>query len=176
MTYELVCISVESVENSILLIRGKKVILDRVLARFYGVSTSALNQAVKRNPERFPPDFRFQLTIEETRALEPARKQKAPQGKHVKYRPYVFTEHGILMLSTVLRSDRAIQVNIQIVRTFIRLREWLASNEELRRRLDEVKRTCDGQFTIVFKAIRKLMIPPGRKRNPIGFVTRIPRK
>lgn len=140
MTCELVCISTKYVESSILLIRGKKVILDRVLARFYGVSTNALNQAVKRNPERFPVDFRFQLTMEETRAVEVTRKEKA-QGKHVKYRPFVFTEHGILMLSTVLQSDRTIQMNIEIARTFIRLREWFATNEELATRLDELERT-----------------------------------
>ena len=175
MSQGLVCISAKYVEESILVIRGKKVILDRVLAGFYGVSTSALNQAVKRNPERFPPDFRFQLTIEETRSLEAFRKQRA-QGKHVKYRPYVFTEHGILMLSTVLRNDRAIQVNIQIVRTFVRLREVLSSTEELGRRLDELQSTYDGRFTIVFKAIRRLMIPAVRKRNPIGFRAKIPKK
>src|SRR5215213_4738055 len=129
MTNELIDIPAESVEDSILLIRRQKVMLDRALAKLYGVSTKVLNQAVKRNPERFPPDFRFQLTIEETRALKPAPQK--PRGKHVKYRPYVFTEHGVLMLSTVLRSDRAIQVNIEIVRTFVRLREWVASNEEL---------------------------------------------
>jgi ORF6N domain len=167
MTQELICISAKYVEESILLIRGKKVILDRVLAGFYGVSTSALNQAVKRNPERFPSDFRFQLTIEETRTLKPAR-QKA-RGKHVKYRPYVYTEHGILMLSTVLRNDRAIQVNIQIVRAFIHLREWIASNEELTMRVDELERTCDSLIKIVSAAIRQLRKPRVRKRREIGF-------
>jgi hypothetical protein len=167
MTQELICISAKYVEESILLIRGKKVILDRVLAGFYGVSTSALNQAVKRNPERFPPDFRFQLTIEETRALKPAPQK--PRGKHVKYRPYVFTEHGVLMLSTVLRSDRAIQVNIEIVRTFVRLREWVASNKELTMRVDELERTCDSLFKIVREAIRQLKKPRAHKRREIGF-------
>jgi len=175
MTDKLVCVSAKYVEESILLIRGKKVILDRVLAGFYGVSTSALNQAAKRNPERFPPDFRFQLTIEETRALEPARKPKA-QGKHVKYCPYVFTEHGILMLSTVLRRDCAIQVNIEIVRTFVRLREFVASNEELTMRLDEIERTYDEQIKMIVEAIRRLMKPPVRKRKPIGFCARILKK
>jgi hypothetical protein len=174
MTQELICISAKYVEESILVVRNKKVILDRVLAGFYGVSTSALNQAVKRNPERFPSDFRFQLTIEETRALQPAA-QKA-QGGHVKYRPYVYTEHGILMLSTVLRKDRATLVNIQIVRTFVRLREVWSSTEELASRLDELQRTSDGRFAIVFKAIRQLMVPAVRKRNPIGFRAKFPRK
>lgn len=172
MSYELVYISAKYVESSILLVRGKKVILDRVLARFYGVSTSALNQAVKRNPERFPPDFMFQLTMDEARALE----AKKSRGKHVKYRPYVFTEHGILMLSTVLRNDRAIQVNIQIVRTFVRLRELVASNEELTKRVDELERRCDEQFKIVIAAIRRLMRPPVRKRKPIGFRAKILKK
>lgn len=166
MSQEFICISAKYVEESILLIRGKKVILDRVLAGFYGVSTSALNQAVKRNPERFPPDFRFQLTIEETRALRPTGQA---QGKHVKYRPYVFTEHGVLMLSTVLRSDRAIQVNIQIVRTFVRLREWIASSEELTMRVDELERTCESLVQIVSEAIRQLKKPRVRKRREIGF-------
>jgi len=157
MTQESVCISAKYVEESILLVRSKKVILDRVLAGFYGVSTSALNQAVKRNPDRFPTDFRFQLTIEETRAL----KRAGDQGKHVKYRPYVYTEHGILMLSTVLRNERAVQINIQIVRTFVRLREVLPSTEELVRRLEE---------------LRQLMMPAVRKRNRIGFLAKIPRK
>jgi hypothetical protein len=118
----LVYISAKYVESSILLVRGKKVILDRDLAGFYGVSTSRLNQAVKRNPERFPRDFRFQLTLEETRAVEATRKQKA-RGNHVQHRPYVYTEPGISMLPTVFRSDRAIQMNILIMRTFVRLRE-----------------------------------------------------
>jgi len=112
----------ESVENSILVIRGKKVILDYVLAKRYGVATRVLNQAVKRNLELFPPDFMFQLTMDEARALE----AKECQGKHIRCRPYAFTEHGISMLSSVLRSERAIQVNIQIMRTFVRLRELLA--------------------------------------------------
>src|SRR5262249_36578049 len=113
MTHELVSIPAESVENSILLIRSQKVILDRTLANLYGVTTKVLNQAVKRNPERFPTDFMFQLTIEEARALELRRLRsqtvilKNSRGKHRKYQPYAFTEHGILMLSSVLKSERA---------------------------------------------------------------------
>ena len=182
MTHDLISIPEESVESSILLIRSQKVILDRTLAKLYGVSTKVLNQAVKRNPERFPPDFMFQLTLEETRELESTvlRSQivtlKKPQGKHIKYRPYAFTEHGILMLSSVLRSDRAIQANIQIMRTFVRLRQMLASNEELTRRLDELERTYDGRFKVVFEAIRQLMKPAVPKRKPIGFRTRAAKK
>lgn len=178
VTYELISIPAESVESSIILIRSQKVILDRTLAKLYGVSTKVLNQAVKRNPERFPTDFMFQLTMEEARALDPTgrpilRSQivtlRKPHGKHIKYRPYAFTEHGILMLSSVLKSERAILVNIQIMRTFVRLREILASNAKLTRRLDELERTYDGQFKVVFEAIRKLMAPAVPKRKPIGF-------
>jgi len=180
MTHELISIPPESVERSILLIRDQKVILDRVLAKLYGVSTKVLNQTVKRNPERFPPDFMFQLTMEEAKALELTpdnlRSQnvtlKKPQGKHIKYRPYAFTEHGILMLSSVLRSDRAIQVNIHIMRTFVRLREILASNAELTRRLDALERTYDGHFKVIFQAIKEVMKPKISKRNPIGFRTK----
>jgi ORF6N domain len=175
MTHELISIPEESVEHSIHIIRGQKVILDRTLAKLYGVSTKILNQAVKRNPERFPQDFMFQLTMEEARELDSRilRSQivtlKKPQGKNIKYRPYAFTEHGILMLSSVLRSDRAIQANIQIMRTFVRLREMLTSNADLTRRLDELERTYDGRFKVVFEAIRQLMKPTLPKRKPIGF-------
>ena len=166
MTHELISVPAECVESSILLIRGQKVILDRALAKLYGVSTRVLNQAVKRNPERFPPDFMFQLTMEEAKAAESTKK---PKGKNIKYRPYAFTEHGILMLSSVLKSERAVQVNIQIMRTFVCLREMLGSNAELTQRLDALERAYDGQFKIVFEAIRQLMKPVIPKRKPIGF-------
>jgi ORF6N domain len=174
-THELINIPAESVESSILVIRSQRVILDRTLARLYGVSTKVLNQAVRRNPERFPSDFVFQLTMEEVKAMEAIciRSQivtlKKPRGKHIKYRSYAFTEHGILMLSSVLKNERAIEVNIQIMRAFVRLREILASNAELIKRLDELERTYDGHFRIVFDAIRKLVAPAVQKRNPIGF-------
>jgi len=130
MTDEFATIPVESIERSILLIRGQKVILDRTLAKLYGVSTKALNQAVKRNPQRFPPDFMFQLTMEEAKAEGSTqgsvlRSQivtlRSPHGKHTKYRPYAFSEHGILMLSSVLNSERAVQVNIEIMHSRNRL-------------------------------------------------------
>src|SRR5262249_3638405 len=152
-----------------------KVILDRTLAKLYGVTTKVLNQAVKRNPERFPTDFMFQLTIEEARALELRRLRsqtvilKNSRGKHRKYQPYAFTEHGILMLASVLKSERAIQVNIEIMRAFVRLREIVASNAELTRRLDDLERTYNEQLRVVFDAIRRLMKPPLSKRKPIGF-------
>jgi len=175
MTHELISVPADSVERSILLIRCQKVILDRTLARLYGVSTKVLNQAVRRNPERFPPDFMFQLTAEETKALglTSSRSQivtlKQGRGKHVKYHPYAFTEHGILMLSSVLRSERAVQVNIQIMRAFVRLREILASNAELNDRLDALEHKYDQRFRVVIDAINHLMTPPAPKRRPIGF-------
>jgi hypothetical protein len=172
----------ELVEQTILLVRGKKVILDRELARLYGVSTKVLNQAVKRNVNRFPEDFMFQLTMDEANAVlapQPSarlRSQivtlKRPRGKHLKYRPFAFTEHGILMLSSVLKSERAIHVNIQIMRTFVRLREMLTSNAEFVRRLDDLELTYDENFRIVFKALGQLMAPPAAKRKQIGFSTK----
>lgn len=176
--HELVSIPAESVESSILLIRSQKVMLDRTLAKLYGVSTKVLNQAVKRNPERFPPDFMFQLSMQEAKAVDPTgrailRSQivtlKSSQGKNIKYRPYAFTEHGILMLSSVLKSERAVQVNIQIMRTFVRHREITASNAALTRRLDDLERNFSGRFKVVFEAIRQLMKPATPERKPIGF-------
>jgi hypothetical protein len=166
----------ESIEDTILLIRGKRVILDHDLARLYGVTTRALNQAAKRNLDRFPEDFMFQLTkaeTEEWQRLKPLRSQivilKKARGTHLKYQPYAFTEHGILMLSSVLKSPRAVQVNIQIMRTFVRLRQMLASHDSLIERLDELEENYDAKFKIVFSAIRQLMNPRARKRKPIGF-------
>ena len=164
-------------ESSILLIRSRKVILDRTLADIYGVSTKVLNQAVKRNPERFPPEFMFQLTMEEAKAVRTDRPilrsqivtLKKAEGKNIKYRPYAFTEHGILMLSSILKSDRAVQVNIEIMRTFVRPREIVASNADLTGQINALERKYDGQFTVVFDAIRRLMRPPIRRRKPIGF-------
>lgn len=143
----------EFIEDTILLIRGKRVVLDHDLARLYGVATRTLNQAVKRNLDRFPEDFMFQLTTAETeewQSLKPSRSQivilKKARGTNIKYQPYAFTEHGILMLSSVLKSQRAVQVNIQIMRTFVRLRQMLASNETLIERLDELEETYDAKF------------------------------
>lgn len=151
-------------------------ILDHDLARLYGVSTRLLNQAVKRNLNRFPEDFMFQLTkaeAEERQRLRPSRSQivilKKARGSNIKYQPYAFTEHGILMLSSVLKSPRAVQVNIQIMRTFVRLREMLVSNETLNQRLDELEEKYDAKFKVIFRAIRQLMTAPERGRREIGF-------
>lgn len=166
----------EFIEDTILVIRGKRVILDHDLARLYGVATRVLNQAVKRNLDRFPEDFMFQLTEAEAgdcRGLKRSRSQfvilNKTRGKNIKYQPYAFTEHGILMLSSVLKSQRAVQVNIQIMRTFVRWRQTLASNESLIERLDELEENYDAKFKIIFRAVRQLLNPRAIKRKPIGF-------
>ena len=164
-------IPVERIAGSILLIRGQKVILDAALASLYEVDTKVLNQAVRRNIERFPPDFMFQLTPEEVRVLRSQIVTLKPgSGRHRKYLPYAFAEQGVAMLSSILRSDRAVQVNIEIMRAFVRLRLLLASNTELSRKLAALEEKYDAQFKVVFDAIRELMAPvePQPKRR-IGF-------
>lgn len=144
--------------------------LDSDLAALYGVETKALNQAVRRNAQRFPDDFMFQLTAGETALL---RSQivtlEAGRGRHRKYRPYVFTEQGVAMLSSVLRSERAAQVNVEIMRAFVRLRRMLGADEDMARRLDALEAKYDGQFRVVFDAIRKLMSRREGPRRRIGF-------
>ena len=163
-------VPVERIERAILLIRGKKVMLDADLASLYGVETRVLVQAVRRNLGRFPEDFMFQLSKEEVDFL---RSQivtlKRGRGQHSKYLPYAFTEQGVAMLSSVLHSPRAIQVNIEIMRAFVRLRQMLASHAELARKLDALEQKYDAQFKAVFDAIRQLMAPPEPKRRPMGF-------
>ena len=163
-------VPVERIEKSILLIRGQKVMLSIDLANLYEVEQRALIQAVKRNIKRFPDDFMFQLAWEEVQAL---RSQfvilKQGIGKHSKYLPYAFTEQGVAMLSSVLRSERAVQVNVEIMRAFVKLRQIIASNIELARKLEDLEKKYDSQFKIVFDAIRQLMVPPKKKKRPIGF-------
>ncbi len=162
----------ERIERAILLIRGHKVLLDEDLADLYGVETRILVRNVKRNVQRFPIDFMFQLTKDEWLAL---RSQfgilKGGRGKHRKYLPYVFTEQGVAMLSSVLHSNRAIEVNIAIMRAFVRLRELLGTHKELARKLEAMERKYDAQFKVVFDAIRQLMAPPPEptRRRRIGF-------
>jgi hypothetical protein len=173
-------IPIERIERLILLIRGHKVMLDRDLAYLYGVTTKVLNQAVKRHKDRFPEDFMFQLTMEEAKIWWTEvrggglRSQivTLKRGQHIKYRPYAFTEHGILMLSSVLNSERAIKVNIEIMRAFVRLRQILASNKKLAKRLDELEKKYDAQFKLVFDAIRQLMATPEPEplKKRIGFL------
>jgi len=161
-------IPVDRIERAILLIRKQKVMLDADLAELYGVETRVLVQAVKRNLERFPGDFMFQLSREEFAFLRSQSVTSSDWGGR-RYPPYAFTEQGVAMLSSVLRSSRAIQVNIEIMRAFIRLRRMLASHAELAKKLDALEKKYDAQFKEVFEAIRQLMAPPGPKRRAIGF-------
>ncbi len=160
----------EIIEQKILLIREKKVMLDAELADLYGVPTKALKQAVKRNLKRFPSDFMFVLTYQEIRNLRSqfVTSRSSTWGGS-RYTPMAFTEQGVAMLSSVLNSERAIQVNIQIMRTFTRLREIIASHKDLSRWLDELEKKYDGQFQAVFEAIRALMTPPPKPKRKIGF-------
>ena len=162
----------ERIEKAIYLIRGEKVMLDRDLANLYEVETKVLNRAVKRNLRRFPADFMFQLTLEEADSLrcQIGTSNKGRGGR--RYLPYVFTEQGVAMLSTVLNSERAISGNIEIMRAFVKLRQMLASNAELARRLDELESKYDKQFKVVFDAIRHLMASPARDGKEIGFRSR----
>lgn len=163
--------SEDSIKNKIYHIRGKKVMLDEDLAELYGVETRVLIQTVKRNGKRFPGDFMYQLTRKELMSLRSQfviSKQEGRGGR--RYVPYVFTEQGIAMLSSVLNSDRAIEVNLQIMRTFVALRRWILSNEGLRHKIEELEKKYDGQFQIVFTALKKLMEPPaGKTRRIKGF-------
>ncbi len=170
MKNETAIIPVERIEATIIVLRGHRVILDENLAGLYEVEVKVLNQAVKRNSERFPEDFMFQLNDEETSFL---RSQfvtlKRGRGQHRKYRPLAFTEQGVAMLSSVLRSKRAVRVNIEIMRAFVRLRRMLQANTVLARQLKDLEKKYDSQFKVVFDAIRQLMTPPAGKPRKIGF-------
>ncbi|MFA7403665.1 MAG: ORF6N domain-containing protein [Pelobacteraceae bacterium] len=164
-------IPAEFIEQKILLIRGHKVILDSDLAALYGVETRVLNQAVRRNIQRFPADFMFELNVAEQEAL---RSQivilKKGRGQHSKYLPYAFTEQGVAMLSSVLNSDRAIEVNILIMRSFVKLREMISTHKDLATKLENLEKKYDSQFKMVFDTIRQLMAPPEqKKKRAIGF-------
>lgn len=158
------------IRDALVRVRGQNVLLDEDLAPLYGVEVRVLNQAVARNAERFPPDFMFVLTPAEATSL---RSQivilKNRRGEHRKYLPRASTEQGIAMLSSVLRIKRAIQVNIEIMRAFVRLRRILDANDALRKRLDGLEHKYDGQFRIVFQVIRELMNSPDPPRRTIGF-------
>ena len=163
-------VSHEHIENKIYLIRGRRVMVDRDLAFLYGVETRVLNQAVRRNKERFPEDFMFQLTLEETKNWMSQIVISKSEKMGLRKKPLAFTEQGVAMLSSVLRSKRAIQVNIQIMRTFTKIREFIASNKELREKLEKMEQQYDHQFRIVFDAIRKLLEPPAPPiHRRIGF-------
>ena len=160
-------IPIEVIERKILLVRGEKVMLDADLAELYGVETKALKRAVKRNIERFPEDFLIQITSEEFESLRCHFGTSKRGG--IRYLPYAFTENGVAMLSSILNSKRAIQVNIQIMRAFTMLREILGTHEELRRKLEDMEKKYDSQFKVVFEAIKHLMAPPAKPKRKIGF-------
>jgi len=163
-------IPIEVIQQKIFLIRGHKVMLDNDLAELYGVETRVLNQAVKRNIKRFPSDFLFQLSQAEAAELSRSQFVILKRGQNIKYLPFAFTENGVAMLSGVLNSDRAIAVNIQIMRTFTKLRELLATHRELRRKVEEIEKKYDHQFKSVFDAIRQLMASPEPSKKKIGFM------
>ena len=165
-------VSIDCVKERILAVRGHRVMLDRDLAELYGVETRVLNQAVRRNIERFPEDFMFALTREEIMRISQFVTSSSPVDFNMlKYSKsvMVFTEYGVGMLSSVLNSPRAIQVNIQIMRVFGKLREMVTSNKELARKLEEMEKKYDAQFKVVFDAIRQIMTPPAPVRRKIGF-------
>lgn len=160
----------ENISRRILTVRGHRVMLDADLAELYGVPTSRMNEAVKRNSIRFPVDFMFRLSAEEYTSLisQIAISKPGRRGGRRKL-PYVFTEQGVAMLSSVLNSDRAIQVNITIMRAFVRMRKTVASHGKLAQRMNTLERTYDAKFRVVFDAIRALMEPPKTSRRWIGF-------
>ena len=167
-------VPLSAIAQNIFYVRGQKVMLDADLARLYRVETKVLNRAVQRNRDRFPADFMFQLSIEEHEILRcQIGTLRFGHGKHRKFLPYAFTEQGVAMLSSVLRSKRAVLVNVEIIRAFVRLREILASNTDLARKLAVLEGKYDRQFRVVFDAIRQLMAQPATAGRPIGFTADI---
>ena len=185
-----VVLKAENIAQLVFFIRGEKVMLDRDLASLYGVTTKALNQAVKRNLARFPADFMFQLTKSEyevsrsqlvtssdrsrsatksSDAFSRSQSVTLKRGRNLKYFPYAFTEQGVAMLSSVLRSPRAVEVNIAIMRTFVQLRRLMETNRDLARKIDALETKYDEQFAIVFAAIKELITPAAPVRKQIGF-------
>jgi len=169
MGYKAELVAPPQIEHAILLIRGQRVMLDRDLAAIYGVTTGNLNKAVQRNRSRFPADFMFQLTADEASRFQFGILKK---GMNIKYLPHVFTQEGVAMLSGVLRSPRAEQVNIAIMRAFVRLRETLSLHKELAGKLSELERKIenhDENIRTLFEAIQQLMTPPETPHKEIGF-------
>jgi len=161
----------ELIVNKIVFLRGEKVLLDYDLAKLYGVETKVLKQAVRRNIKRFPDDFMFELTKEENQSLR-SQNVTLKRGQHSKYLPFAFTEQGVAMLSSVLNSERAIEVNIAIMRAFVQLRKMIASNNKLARKLAELEQHLEGhdeQIQAIFEVIQQLMTPPAKPRKKIGF-------
>lgn len=173
----------EDITRAILILRGHRVLLDSELAALYGVETRVLNQAVRRNTERFPEDFRFQLTPAEAAASRSQSVISNSRRGGRRYAPYAFTEHGAIMAATVLNSPRAVEMSIYVVRAFVQLRELLSSNKELAKRLDQLEAriekklaTHDEAIAAMLSAIRELMNPPAPKRRGIGFTANIEEK
>jgi hypothetical protein len=166
----------ENLASLIYLLRGEKVLLSEHLAELYAVPVKVLNQAVKRNIDRFPDDFMFQLTRDEADAILALRSQTVTlkRGEHIKYLPYAFTEQGVAMLSSVLRSPRAVEVNIAIMRTFVQLRRLMDANRDLARRIEALESRYDEQFATVFDAIKRLIAEDetrkARPKRSIGFL------
>ena len=165
----IVRVDAEVVHRAVLRIRGQNVMLDSDLSALYGVDVKILNQAVKRNRARFPPDFMFQIDAREAAALRSQIVTAKPGRGGRRSLPYAFTEQGVAMLSSVLRSPRAIRVNIEIMRAFVQIRRVLGAHQELSRRLVALERKYDGRFRVVFEAIRQLMKPKSRSLRLIGF-------
>ena len=166
----------ENIASLIYLLRGEKVLLSEYLAELYAVPVKVLSQAVKRNIDRFPDDFMFQLTRDEADAILRSRSQivTLKRGQNIKYLPYAFTEQGVAMLSSVLRSPRAVQVNIAIMRTFVQLRRLMDSNRDLARKIEAMEKKYDEHFTVVFDAIKQLIADDqakkGQLKRRIGFI------
>jgi hypothetical protein len=162
-------IPLERIENRILVLRGKKVMLDRDLAELYGVETKVFKQSVKRNLKRFPDDFMFELSLNEAQNLRSQFVTSSSGWGGSRYSPSAFTEQGVAMLSSILKSERAIMVNIQIIRTFTKLREMILENDQLRRKLEVMEKQYDEQFKMVFDALRRLLEDDGAPKPEIGF-------
>ena len=160
-------VKIPAIRNLIFELRNERVMFDFDLAELYGIETKYLKRAVRRNPDRFPADFMFELTIEEFENLRSQIGTSSWGG--TRYPPMAFTEQGVAMPSSVLNSERAVKVNVAIIRTFVALRKMIASHADLVRKIDAMEKKYDGQFAVVFKAIKELMAPPAKKKRPIGF-------
>ncbi|MBW1740089.1 MAG: ORF6N domain-containing protein [Deltaproteobacteria bacterium] len=171
MTEKRSLVPIESIQRRIFVIRNERVMIDRALAELYGVETKQLKRAVRRNLDRFPSDFMFELTKEEYDSLR-CQIGTLKRGEHTKYLPMAFTEQGVAMLSSVVNSKQAIEVNILIMRAFVELRKMISSHKALLRKVEEMEKKYDEQFKVVFDAIRELMTPPEKPRKKIGFVVK----
>jgi hypothetical protein len=165
-------VTAETIESRIYLIHGFKVIIDSDLAELYGVTTKRLNEQVRRNADRFPSDFMFRLSKSDFEHLRSHFATSSLKHGGRRYLPYAFTEHGALMVASVLDTPRAVKVSIYVVRAFVKLREMIASHKDLVRKLDGIEKKYDGQFQIVFEAIRQLMAIEKKPKRKIGFMAK----